>query len=129
VTFYIWKRKYANLGVSELRELRQLRDENTRLKRLMADLTLDKQILSDVVKKSSEAVEATRFNGLDHRHLPAQRTTRLRPGRFLTCGMVSTEHGDRSIGAQTADQRNRVGATAFWLLAMDPIDWTKSGLR
>jgi putative transposase len=39
------------MGVSELRELRLLRDENTRLKRLVADLTLDKQILSDVVKK------------------------------------------------------------------------------
>ena len=50
-TFYVWKKKYANLGVSELRELRQLRDENNRLKRLVADLTLDKQILSDVVKK------------------------------------------------------------------------------
>ena len=50
-TFYIWKKKYANLGVAELRELRQLRDENNRLKRLVADLTLDKQILSDVVKK------------------------------------------------------------------------------
>lgn len=50
-TFYIWKKKYAHMGVSELRELRQLRDENARLKRLVADLTLDKQILSDVVKK------------------------------------------------------------------------------
>ena len=50
-TFYAWKKKYANLGVAELRELRQLREENAGLKRLVADLTLDKQILSDVVKK------------------------------------------------------------------------------
>ena len=50
-TFYVWKKKYAHMGVSELRELRLLRDENARLKRLVADLTLDKQILSDVVKK------------------------------------------------------------------------------
>lgn len=50
-TFYAWKKKYAHMGVSELRELRQLREENTRLKRLVADLTLDKQILTDVVKK------------------------------------------------------------------------------
>lgn len=50
-TFYVWKKKYAHLGVAELRELRQLRDENSRLKRLVADLTLDKQILTDVVKK------------------------------------------------------------------------------
>ena len=50
-SFYAWKRKYAHLGVSELRELRQLREENARLKRVVADLTLDKQILCDVVKK------------------------------------------------------------------------------
>lgn len=42
VTFYQWKKKYAHLVVSELRELRQLREENTRLKRLVADLILDK---------------------------------------------------------------------------------------
>ena len=41
-TFYIWKKKYANLGPTELRELRQLREENAKLKRVVADLTLDK---------------------------------------------------------------------------------------
>ena len=50
-TFYAWKKKYGGLGVSELRELRQLRDENTRLKRLVADLTLDKHILQEVLSK------------------------------------------------------------------------------
>ena len=43
--------KYAHLGVAELRELRQLREENARLKRVVADLTLDKHILTDVVRK------------------------------------------------------------------------------
>jgi putative transposase len=52
-TFYIWKRKYANLGVSEMRQLRQLRDENSRLKRLVADLTLDRHILQEVLKKKT----------------------------------------------------------------------------
>jgi len=46
-TFYAWKKKYAHLGVSELRRLRQLEDENNRLKRLVADLTLDKHMLSE----------------------------------------------------------------------------------
>ena len=50
-TFYVWKKKYAHLGVAELRELRQLREENVRLKRVVADLTLDKHILTDVVRK------------------------------------------------------------------------------
>jgi putative transposase len=49
--FYSWKRRYAGLGVSELRELRQLREENQKLKLLVADLSLDKHILQDVLSK------------------------------------------------------------------------------
>jgi putative transposase len=52
-TYYIWRKKYANLGVSELRQLRQLQEENARLKRVVADLTLDKQILSEVIRKKA----------------------------------------------------------------------------
>ena len=52
-TFYVWKKKYGKLGVSKLREIRQLRDENARLKRLVADLTLDKHILSEVLQTKS----------------------------------------------------------------------------
>jgi putative transposase len=50
-TFYVWKKKYANLGVTELRKLKQFEDENTRLKRLVADLTLDRHILQEVIRK------------------------------------------------------------------------------
>lgn len=50
-TFYNWKRKYGGLGVSELRRLRQLEEENFKLKQIVADLTLDKQMLQDVIKK------------------------------------------------------------------------------
>ena len=52
-TFYLWKKRYGNLGVTELRQLRQLQDENTRLKRLVADLTLDRHILQEVIKKKA----------------------------------------------------------------------------
>ncbi len=51
-TFYNWKKKYSGLGVSELRRLRQLEEENYRLKQIVADLTLDKQMLQDVLKKN-----------------------------------------------------------------------------
>ena len=51
-TFYNWKKKYGGLGVSELRRLRQLEEENNRLKQIVADLTLDKQMLQDVLKKN-----------------------------------------------------------------------------
>jgi putative transposase len=50
-SFYTWKKQYAGMGVQELRELRQLRDENSRLKRLVADLSLDRQILQEIVSK------------------------------------------------------------------------------
>lgn len=50
-TFYVWKKKYASLGVSELRKLRQLEAENARLKGLVADLILDKHILQEVLAK------------------------------------------------------------------------------
>ena len=51
-TFYRWKKKYAGLGVAEVRRLKQLEDENKRLKRLVADLTLDTQMLQDVLSKN-----------------------------------------------------------------------------
>jgi putative transposase len=50
-TFYAWKKKYAHLGVSELRRLRQLEEENSRLKRLVADLSWDKHMLSEALRK------------------------------------------------------------------------------
>jgi putative transposase len=50
-TFYAWKKKYAHLGVSELRRLRQVEEENSRLKRLVADLSLDKHMLSEALRK------------------------------------------------------------------------------
>jgi putative transposase len=48
-TFYVWRRKYGGLAPSEVRRLKQLEEENRKLKRLVADLALDKQILQDVV--------------------------------------------------------------------------------
>ena len=50
-TFYRWKKKFTELDVSELRELRQLREENRKLKGLVADLSLDKTILREALKK------------------------------------------------------------------------------
>ena len=50
-TFYRWKKKYGGLGVAELRRLKQLEEENKQLKKLVADLSLDKQMLQDVLRK------------------------------------------------------------------------------
>lgn len=50
-TFYNWRKKYGGLGPSELRRLKQLEEENAKLKRLVADLSLDKAMLQDVLSK------------------------------------------------------------------------------
>ena len=52
-TFYVWKKKYAHLGVSELRRIRPLEDENARLKHVVADLTLDKHMLAEALRKNA----------------------------------------------------------------------------
>lgn len=50
-TFYRWKKKYSGMGIAELRRLKQLEDENRKLKNLVADLSLDKAMLQDVLSK------------------------------------------------------------------------------
>ena len=50
-TFYQWRRKYNGIGVTELRKMRQLEEENRRLKGLVADLSLDKHMLQEVISK------------------------------------------------------------------------------
>jgi len=50
-TFHAGRKRFGSLGTPEIRELPQLREENARLKRLVADLTLDRQVLQDVVNK------------------------------------------------------------------------------
>ena len=51
-TYYNWKAKYGGMTTSEMRRLRQLEDENRRLKQLVADLTLDNQALKAVISKN-----------------------------------------------------------------------------
>ena len=50
-TFYVWRKKYGNLLPTEMKRLRQLEDENAKLKRIVAELSLDKAMLQDVLKK------------------------------------------------------------------------------
>jgi putative transposase len=50
-TYFNWKKKYAGLMPSEMKRLRELEEENSRLKRIVADLSLDKEMLQDVIKR------------------------------------------------------------------------------
>ena len=92
-TYYLWKRKYTGVGVSELRELRQLRDEVGRLKRLVADLSLDRQILQEIVPKSCKASCASEVGTLGARGLSNQRAARGQAG----------EAGDRDAEISEAE--------------------------
>ena len=49
-TFYRWKKQYSGMGVAELRRMKQLEEENRKLKQLVADLSLDKVMLQDVIR-------------------------------------------------------------------------------
>jgi putative transposase len=79
-SFYLWNKRYWNLGLTEIKELRQLQDENVRLKRVVADLTLAKHILTEGVRKTSEADTTARAGALDMRALSARR------GSFVSAG-------------------------------------------
>jgi putative transposase len=76
-TFYRWKKVYGSLQPSEARELKQLRDEVVRLKRLVADLSLDKVMLQDVIQKSSETRQAARSGEIPDGALRRERAPRL----------------------------------------------------
>lgn len=116
-TFYVWKKKYAHLGVVELRELRQLRGENARLKWLVADLTLDKQILTDVFKERSEAAATSGAVAVDLRTVWHSGAAGLCVGMLFTGGMVSAHSGQGPESTADPDPRGRAEPSAVWLPA------------
>jgi putative transposase len=116
-TFYAWKKKYAHLGVSELRRLRQLEEENSRLKRLVADLSLDKHMLSEALRKKSEARTPSRADRVVSGHVSGQLLAGLSVSAVQSGRVVSPESGEGSVGAPPAHSRSRPCATAVWLAA------------
>lgn len=85
-TFYRWKAKFGGLGVSDARRLKQLATENAKPKKLVADLTLDKEVLKELLEKTSEARGASQGlcpSGGDEGHEPAPG---LRAGRTASVG-------------------------------------------
>jgi putative transposase len=72
-TFYRWKKQYVGLEVDQVRQLKQLQEENTRLKQLVADLTLDKAMLQDVLSKNSRALAAPAGGRVPAWQLPGER--------------------------------------------------------
>ena len=116
-TFYVWKKKYGNFGVTELRQMRQLQDENARLKRLVADLTLDRHILQEVLKKRPEAGTTTRDCVLDPRAVPSQQEAIVSAGAAAPIDVLLPFAGKRSNGTAHAYSRARPQPASVWLRA------------
>ena len=108
-TFYRWKRKYAGMGVAELRKMKQLEEENRRLKQLVADLSLDKAMLQDVVRKNSKACRQTRGGGAFAADLAGQRALRLRRAAVLPGQPPLHEHRARAGRSSPAHPGSGVG--------------------
>ena len=76
-TFYRWKKQYGQMGVDEIRRLKQLEEENRKLKQLVADLSLDKLMLQDVLSKNSKAWSAAGVGTRSGRAVRSKRTAKL----------------------------------------------------
>lgn len=94
-TFYRWKARYAGLEVYEVRKMAQLQEENMRLNQLVAELTLDKTMLQDVLSKNGEAFTAWTDGGGTRWKLPCKRTACL-PGAWPCTSDLSVSQLPRS---------------------------------
>lgn len=117
-TFYAWKKKYAHLGVSELRRLRQLEEENSRLKRLVADLSLDKHMLSEALrKKKSKACTPSRTGRVVSRDVSGQLPAGLSVSAIRPRLLVPTESREGSNRPAAAYSRSGSCPASVWLPA------------
>jgi putative transposase len=82
-TYYNWKAKYAGMAASDVKRLKQLEDENSRLKHLVADLTLDNRRSKKSSQKTSKAQSEERSRGIHHRKLWAEPAACKRPHRVM----------------------------------------------
>ncbi|HEU4713303.1 MAG TPA: IS3 family transposase [Pyrinomonadaceae bacterium] len=127
-TFYSWKKKYSGLGPVELRRLRQLEEENAQLKRIVADLTLDKQMLQDVLKKSFEAAPTPAVGDYVASGVSRLGTACLCDCIFASLGLPLPGPATRRSGGAAADERDRGDAGALRLCA-DPHPAAREGWR
>ena len=114
-TFYNWKARYGGLDVSEAKRLKQLEDENAKLRKLVADLSLDREMLQDVIrrklrpgrKRKLATTTAARVGRLDPTSLPGHRD--WTPRLTTTARVDPTRPASRLASRRSAP---RVSATA-----------------
>lgn len=109
-TCYVWEKKFAHLGVSELRRMRSLEEENSRLKQVVADLTLDKHMLAEALREMPDADTVTPAGAVVSLDVRGQHPARVSARRIQSDGLVSSRDRARSHGV--ADAYSRVGVHA-----------------
>ena len=125
-TFYRWKKQYPGLEVDQVRQLKQLQEENGRLKKLVAKLTLDRAMCRMCCEKTGSALTAPHGGPLPVRRVPGERAARLSSGGFADLDLPvpepknsadRTAHADAPVGecphslwiSQAASSANRKG--------------------
>lgn len=126
-TFYWWKKKFGAMGVAEVRRLKQLEDENAKLKRLVADLSLDKAILQDALRDKSDSRPAPRAGRVRAGCLSGDGATRMPRAVHVAGDDPLRVRQARAGGAAHADQGNRRSAPELGLAA-DPRAAATRGL-
>ncbi len=111
-TFFPWKKMYGGLGVPELRELRLLREENRRLKDLVADLTLDKSMLQESLRKTGDPCAAPGAGCVGHIGIPGSGEESQPCFRSLPQQCSVREQKAEPGAAAAAPSRSRRGANA-----------------
>src|SRR5450631_3468225 len=114
-TFYRWKKQYAGLESSQVREFKQLSEENARLKKLVAELSLDKAVLQDVRQKSFQASAHEGSCRLCDGVSRLQRAAGLRFDAPASIDPEKAEHAGSAVGDPAAHARDRANPFALWL--------------
>jgi len=109
-TFYQWRSKYGGMSVSDMQRLRELEQENARLKRMYANLSLEHEPLREVAVKSGDASSAPRGGGLAVGREVGERAPGV-PGRATAVrDAASSATVDRAVGGRDAIARTGAGA-------------------
>ncbi|ATP17583.1 hypothetical protein BV87_03710 [Sphingobium yanoikuyae] len=125
-TDYRWQQLYGWLGPSELREMRQLEEENQKLKQLVADLSLDKAMLQEFLAKKCSAWSPPGDRPLGARPLSSERAAQLRGPPVRSQDVPLSVDPRRPDAAQEQDQGDRGDPRALWL---SPYPCTASARR
>lgn len=116
-TLYRWKTKFAGMGIVEMRWVKQLEDENRRLTNLVADLTLDKHMLQEVLRKRPEARSPSGTRSLARGRVPHQPATGLQAGRARPVDFLLEEQGEGPDPTAEAPPGARGGTAALRISA------------